>query len=426
MRCLFFFIFSTFLITNHCWATASISHFLGCDSVKIQSKKPLPLCEGDSTELSISYNNKNATYRWLRDGINLNISTSVLKIVKKSGLYKVIVTDGSVPCMLQDSIKVVVLARPPATLTASGPTNICANDTLKLSATKGPNYDYLWLFNEIPLVDAVGSDWRPKKTGTYAVIVTDTSSKCSTKSEKKSIVIRPVPVVTLDSIPPICGGNSQAITLNGLPTGGIYSGRGVVENKFLSLSLPVANYGVTYSFTNTEGCSNRTSRTIVVAPPPLIQIPHQLVIQKGESIEINSIIPKNSTVVWSPTTGLSDPKNTNPIANPLFTTIYQVKVTTKEGCHFFEELKIVVVDLKIPNGFSPNGDGINDKWEIGGISAYPNCVIEIYNRWGNVVFTSKGYNAEWEGDALPLGVYYYSVYLREISYKLSGEVLIMR
>jgi gliding motility-associated-like protein len=408
MRYLFFFLVS--LITAvRCQAGVVVHGFLGCDSVKIQSKKTLPLCEGDSTELSVLPKNTKATYRWQRDGIDLNTNASVLRIVKKSGLYKVTVTDSSTPCLMQDSIKIVVSSRPTATLTASGLTDICANDSLKLITTKRPNYDYLWLLNDIPIVDAVGSDWRPQKTGIYAVIVTDTSSKCMAKSDKKSVVIRPVPVVTLDSLPPICSGESQAITLKGMPLGGIYSGRGIVGDKFVALSLPVANYAVTYSFTNAEGCSSRASRTIVVAPPPRIQIPRQLVILKGESVEIKTILPPKSTVLWSPPTSLSDTKSTSPTANPEVTTTYQVKIRTNEGCHFVEELKIIVVDLTIPNGFTPNGDGINDKWEIDGINAYPNCVVEVYNRWGNVVFTSKGYNEKWEGEALPFGVYYYSV-----------------
>jgi gliding motility-associated-like protein len=425
MRCLIFLLFLILITAVHCWSSPSIINLLGCDSVKIQSKKTLPLCEGDSTELSILPKNKNVTYRWQRDGIDLNINNSVLRIVKKSGLYKITVTNGSL-CTMQDSIKIVVSPRPTVTLVASGPTNICASDSLKLSTAKKPNYDYLWLLNDIPLVDAVGSDWRPQKSGTYAVIVIDTASKCMAQSEKKIVVIRPVPVVTLDSIPPLCSGEAQAVLLKGFPTGGLYSGRGIVGDKFIALSLPVANYAITYSFTNAEGCSSRASRIIVVAPPPRIQIPRQLVVLKGESVEINTVLPPKSTVVWSPPTGLSDVKSVSPIANPLVTTTYQVKITTKEGCHFIEELKIIVVDLKIPNGLTPNGDGINDKWEIEGVSAYPNCVVEIYNRWGNVVFTSKGYNDKWEGDALPFGVYYYSIYLREINYKLSGEVLIIR
>ncbi len=425
MRCLLLFLFS-FIITTHCWAGVAISGFFGCDSIKIQSKKTLPLCEGDSTELSILQKNKNAIYSWFRDGVNLNVNNSVLKPIKKSGLYKVIITDNTTTCVVQDSIKIVVLPRPNITLTANGPTNICANDSLKLSATKQPNFDYLWFLNGIPLVDAVGSDWRPQKSGTYAVVVTDSSTKCSTKSETKIVVIRTVPVVTLDSIPPRCSGDAQAISLNGLPKGGLYSGRGIIEGKFVAQSLPVANYVITYTFTNPEGCTNHASRTFVVAPPPHIQVPRQLVILKGESIEIKTILPKKSTILWSPPTGLSDTKSTNPIANPVSTTTYHLKVSTDEGCHFFEELKIIVIDLKIPNGFSPNGDGINDSWEIDGISAFPNCLVEVYNRWGNIVFTSRGYNTKWEGDALPFGVYYYSVYLREIDYKLSGEVLIMK
>ncbi len=409
-------------IASRTWAAAT----LDCDSVKIQSKQTLPLCDGDSTDLSILSKNKNLSYRWFRDGVDLNINSLTLKAVKKSGLYKVIVTNNTTPCTTQDSLKLMVLPRPAATLIASGPTNICTGEPLKLSTTKQTNYDYLWLLNDIPLVAAIGSEWQPQKTGTYAVIVTDTSTKCSTKSDKKIVVLRPVPIVTLDSIAPVCNNDFQTIALKGSPAGGIYSGRGVVEDKFPVFGLPSANYVVTYTFTNAEGCSNRAIRTVVVAPPPRIQVPFQLVILKGESIEIKTSIPPKSTVIWSPSLGLSDTKSTTPTANPQTTTTYQMEVTTPEGCRFAVNTKIVVVDLTIPNGFTPNGDGINDKWEIDGIGTYPNSVVEVYNRWGNVVFRSISDNAQWNGDALPLGIYYYSIYLREIEYKVSGEVLIIR
>lgn len=51
----------------------------------------------------------------------------------------------------------------------------------------------------------------------------------------------------------------------------------------------------------------------------------------------------------------------------------------------------------IPNAFSPNGDGVNDTWEIHGIKNNPDVVVEIYDRWGELIFYSKGYSTPWDG-----------------------------
>ncbi len=77
----------------------------------------------------------------------------------------------------------------------------------------------------------------------------------------------------------------------------------------------------------------------------------------------------------------------------------------------------------VPEAFSPNGDGINDKFEIKGLSKYKTIGIEIFNRWGNIVFRSKNtgegkeMNCYWDGtvqsglrlgsNSVPVGMYYY-------------------
>ena len=53
----------------------------------------------------------------------------------------------------------------------------------------------------------------------------------------------------------------------------------------------------------------------------------------------------------------------------------------------------------IPNGFSPNGDGMNDRWVIPGIEAFPENQLYIYNRWGDLIFQAAPYLNEWEGQA---------------------------
>jgi gliding motility-associated-like protein len=77
----------------------------------------------------------------------------------------------------------------------------------------------------------------------------------------------------------------------------------------------------------------------------------------------------------------------------------------------------VLIDFFIPQGFSPNGDGINDFFVIRGILTYPNNSIEIYNRWGNRVFEASPYQSNWDGrsshhltignNELPVGTYFY-------------------
>jgi gliding motility-associated-like protein len=83
-----------------------------------------------------------------------------------------------------------------------------------------------------------------------------------------------------------------------------------------------------------------------------------------------------------------------------------------------------------PNTFTPNGDGVNDSWEITGLNTYTNCLATAYNRYGVMVFQSKGYSKPWDGlyngKSLPAGTYYYIIDLNNTMPKLSGYVTIIR
>jgi gliding motility-associated-like protein len=76
-----------------------------------------------------------------------------------------------------------------------------------------------------------------------------------------------------------------------------------------------------------------------------------------------------------------------------------------------------VKPLKIPAGFSPNGDGIADTWEIQGLREYPNNSVVIFNRWGSKIFEAQPYLNDWTGQAtvgampgqLPAGTYFYQL-----------------
>jgi len=86
--------------------------------------------------------------------------------------------------------------------------------------------------------------------------------------------------------------------------------------------------------------------------------------------------------------------------------------------------------INIYDAFSPNGDGINDLWNIANIGLYPNCKVTIFNTWGNIVFRSDGYAAPWDGKYsskdLPAGTYYYTIDPGDGSEILTGPVSIVR
>jgi gliding motility-associated-like protein len=88
-------------------------------------------------------------------------------------------------------------------------------------------------------------------------------------------------------------------------------------------------------------------------------------------------------------------------------------------------------NIKIPNTFTPNGDGVNDVWNIGDLQFYPNCTVDIYTRWGRQLFQSRGYGQAWDGtyngQPLPVGTYYYVIGLNDgTATRLSGYVVIIR
>jgi gliding motility-associated-like protein len=83
----------------------------------------------------------------------------------------------------------------------------------------------------------------------------------------------------------------------------------------------------------------------------------------------------------------------------------------------------------IPNTFTPNNDGVNDKWIIEHLDSYPGAIVEVYNSVGALVFRSVGYNLPWDGSykgtILPLGTYYYVIDPKNGRAKISGFVTIL-
>jgi gliding motility-associated-like protein len=110
-----------------------------------------------------------------------------------------------------------------------------------------------------------------------------------------------------------------------------------------------------------------------------------------------------------------------------------VKVTAEDGTT--ERTYIIIVTrlpllVTVSNAFTPNGDGINDTWSIKSIEDFPGSTVRVFNRTGQVVFTSNGYGIPWDGTfrntPLPAGTYYYIIDLKNGRSVISGSVIIIR
>ncbi|NTD97538.1 tandem-95 repeat protein [Agrobacterium tumefaciens] len=123
------------------------------------------------------------------------------------------------------------------------------------------------------------------------------------------------------------------------------------------------------------------------------------------SIEIVSQ-PKNGRVVINADGTVTFTPNTGFTGSDTFT--YRVK----DASGYYTNIASVMItvnftEIKIPNLFTPNGDGINDAFEIIGLNQYQSNELQIVNRWGNEVFHTKGYQNNWTGEGLNEGTYYY-------------------
>ncbi len=115
--------------------------------------------------------------------------------------------------------------------------------------------------------------------------------------------------------------------------------------------------------------------------------------------------------------------STTPIQVDLHEGKYEVTITDENGCQKKDAIPLVSTRkhcLFIPNVFTPNGDGSNDTWEIDNMYLYPDAVIEVYDRWGQLVFVSDpGYNQQWDGSQngkkLPVDSYHYVIDLKKYS-----------
>jgi gliding motility-associated-like protein len=251
--------------------------------------------------------------------------------------------------------------------------------------------------------------------GKFNVAILEDKTLCQATSPDIEIEFFAPSSVAIDSIASVCGLEFTPVPLKGSPSGGAFTINGVFATTFDYKKLGFGKHKVAYVLNGVLPCLQGTAeQEVAIQDFPKPDLGSDILLGKGNSVTLKGAVEGGVSYAWTPATDLDNPTAANPVASPDNTTEYLVKVLSSNGCAGEGKVNVVVYQpVYIPTAFSPNADGMNDLWELSGLEVYPNPEVQIFNRWGNMVFYSKGNYAPFDGTdsnkLLPEGMYVYKI-----------------
>ncbi|MFA5815527.1 MAG: gliding motility-associated C-terminal domain-containing protein [Bacteroidales bacterium] len=366
-----------------------------------------PVCPGEPITLKATGAD---SYIWEHDpGVHLN---SVIVYPDRDTIFKVTGSNGG-QCFGSDSIQIEVFPNHKLYL---GPDSIaCSGDTVVL---RGKDYD----------PGSVYTEWNWSTGGkTDSLIVLNSLPNLSLSvkdingclnTDTIKITFNPLPVISSVVKKDITcfgdGNGSLEITVDGNQSINLYSiddGESWSEQR-LYTNLPSGNYVARVRFES--GCMSLAYPVTIIEPEPIEY--------QGKSIApscpdcTDGEIQINVTGGTKPYSFDWDGFN---IHDSVFSDIgadtYVITITDANGCEVKFEYPLVAGELIIPNAFSPNGGNKNEKWVIRILDNRPDCLVQVYDRSGKLVFYDDKFYEPWDGTylnqgkKLPAGTYFYLI-----------------
>ncbi len=412
------------------------------------------ICEGDNAQAilncSVSAGYNNPSYQWqqsLDNGSNWTdimgeTSTTLVRnfapAIAGNYMYRLTAAEAgnmniAICRIASQALTIRVNAKPTTSASNSGP--VCEGQTVALNATGGSQYTWAGPNSfSAAMASPTINNIQQANAGKYYVQVTDNVG-CN-KTDSTTITVNAKPVATVPtSTMDICENDSALINASGgisylwQPATGLSST--VVSNPKAS-PLDTMLYMVIVTAQNT--CTDTAFVTINVSRKPMVNAGADKTMLEGQSVQlIGSITGNYLDFIWTPNWQIDNPTLFNPAVSPLKDTFYVLNATATNGCGIVMDTVNVKVfkNVIVPTAFSPNGDGINDTWNIDALTAYPYAEVMVFNREGKIVFRSVNYDKPWDGmfngKPVPVGTYYYIINLKQAGLKLfSGWLQLLK
>jgi gliding motility-associated-like protein len=412
-------------------------------------------CSGETVMLLFnpySYSDM-STYKWICSGINGGNPFVSPSGANSNELYVNLGGPGILTFKIQETsygcvgpwspVDSVVVLGPPNVL-ITGPSIVCQGDTNLWQVQFSDNTYYSWNTN-VPLQNISYKDTSNNvmrlgvtNPSTYQITM-NAINQCGSASATKSIQIKPYPIVNAGNDTIVCINEPVSLSTNS-GVGYSYSwsdGTSVISSTQSTSVAPITTTSYTVTVTGAGGCIKKDSVTIQIQSPLTVTYADSLCPNGGYSITL-AADTLGTEYLWNNGGGSAQQISVADTGTYILTVNFTNAVCPKIET-FNVKPDVCPVELKLPNVFSPNGDGYNDffipiplgEFDIYNIDKFE---IKIYSRWGQLLFESTDSAFKWNGNnkgGKPVsdGVYYYIAEITSKSDKpksLTGFITLTR
>jgi len=329
-------------------------------------------------------------------------------------------------------------------------TTVCLGDSIQLNLNATPGATYTWTSSDDPNFRSTNPRLvvRPTRTTTYRVRAQN--GGCAAPEGQITVTVIEPPNVTITGDSTICQGETLTLTATSTAPAGVqqnfrweYNGRSSAGPNLIVRDLTQdTRVRLIYVYGNNCGTITKNVNIDVAESVFITGItiqPDADSIYVGQQVTLNAqTIPSNptgATYVWTangqPIGGNAPVVQHEPSDNP---TEYKVRITSANGCVSIDSITLNLQEslYKIPNAFTPNGDGVNDYFNIAKRGNVTVVQFQVYNRWGQQVFnndnTGLGWDGRHNGKEAPSDVYVYVIVVTSngIEEVKKGDVTLIR
>ncbi|MFM6925086.1 MAG: gliding motility-associated C-terminal domain-containing protein [Ferruginibacter sp.] len=338
----------------------------------------------------------------------------------------------NINCRVASNITTITIHDLPV-ITAGSNSPVCEDKSVNLTAAGGATYNWTGPAGYTANVQNPVFTASNNSAGNYIVTVKDQFGCVNTASTMVSILQKPIMDVFPKSAS-FCTGDSVLLTA----TGGIsylWTPAAGLTNPAVASTYAKPATSITYNVTATgaNACTSSMDVKITVFKKPVVRAGDDIALINGQSAVINAVLDTtNVNFFWTPVDFLDNPAVVRPLTTPNRDITYTLHAVSGLGCGTATDTVLIKVynDLYIPNAFTPDGNGKNDRWEIKALAAYPLAKVFVFNRLGELVFASNGATDYWDGTykgkKAAAGAYVYMIDLKNNSPVIKGQVLLVR